>query len=164
MTTRMAEMAGKLQDGHVKAEMGLATLARIELLLELMSQQVESDPAMLCVTDDDAPPQVLTKDFPYEGSVRAILLRSPIAQMPIAPASGGLLFDTNVNRLGGMLVNKAVVGLTIFFCEVGPTAGDGSIWIPPNGTWDFKLGNLLWCGHIFGVPDSGNVNVAACEF
>lgn len=165
MATRMAEIAGKLQDGHVKGEMALATLARIELLLELAAGQTESDPAMLCVTDDEAPPQVLTKDFPYEGSVRAIVQRTPNApKLPAVALASGLLFDSNVNRLGGFLVNKSTVGLTLFFCnETGPQSGDGSIWIPPNGNWDFKLGNILWCGHVFGVPDSLSVNIAAVE-
>lgn len=163
--TKMADMAQQMQDGHRMGTMALGSLAQIEHLLTLLTMQDESDPAMLCVTDDEAPPQVLTKDFPYEGSVRAIVQRTPnAAKIPAVALASGLLFDSNVNRLGGFLVNKSTVGLTLFFCnETGPTAGDGSIWIPPNGNWDFKLGNILWCGHVFGVPDSLSVNVAACE-
>lgn len=165
MATRMAEMATNLQDGRVMGQRAMATLERIELLLEQAAGQTESDPAMLCVTDDEAPPQVVTKDFPYEGSVRAIVQRTPVAVRVPPLGVEGLLCDVNVNRLGGTIVNKAAAGLTIFFCnEAGPQAGDGSIWIAPNGTWDFKLGNLLWCGHVYGRPDSGAITVAGCEF
>lgn len=164
MATRMADMATSLQDGRVMGQRALATLEQIELLLTMQAQQTESDPAMLCVTDDEAPPQVITKDFPYEGSIRAIVQRTPNAPKIPAAAGDGLLYDANVNRLGGLIVNKAAVGLTIFFCnETGPGPGDGSLYLTPNGSWDFKLGNLLWCGHVYGRPDSGTISVAGCE-
>lgn len=165
MATRMQEMAESMSGTAQKADRGLASLARLELLLELLLQQFEGDPALVCVVDDEAPPQVISKDFPYEGATRAIVQRTPLAppsQVPPASAGSVLLFDVNVNRLGGMIVNKSTVGLTLVFGREY-RAGMGMIWLAPNGSWDFKLGNLLWCGHVLGIPDSLAVSVAGVE-
>lgn len=128
-------------------------------LLDALRHEMASDPGLLAPSDGAVPAQAISKDFPFPGATRVIVKRTPIGPNP--PAAGtGLLWEDNVNRLGGTVVNKATAGLTLYLSDqVRP--GTGTIWLAPNGgSWDFRLSNVVWCGNVYAVADTGAVNVA----
>lgn len=153
---------GQAMEGLSMARQAQASLVMVEATLERILNELKSDPAVLCITDG-SPPEVITKDFPFPGSTRAIVRRSTIG--PNVPVAGsGLLWEDNANRLGGIVTNKAAAGVTLFLAD-GPRIGAGSVYLPAVAagmaySWNFLLGALVWCGNVWAVPDSGAVNVA----
>lgn len=139
----------------------LALIGENNDLLAAIVGALDARPDMLAITDDG--PTLVSKDFPYEGAVRAVVRRTATGANQPAAGVPGLLFGTNVNRLGGSVVNKGAAGVTLYLAS-GALAGSGTVWLSPNGgAWDFKLSDAVWCGNVYAVADSGNVNVAAAE-
>lgn len=157
------QMMGEgISEARQKADDMLACLHQSQYFLELILNQLAASPDTLALTDG-SPGQAQTKDFPFPGAKRAIVKRQPVAPQAI-PAGSGLLFAENVNRLGGIVVNKAAAtGLTLVLAD-GNDSAPGTLWLAGNGgTWDFRLSGMVWCGNVFAVPDAGNVSVAAAE-
>jgi hypothetical protein len=138
----------------------LASMAQVEQLLSEVIAQLAASPAMMSVSDDN-PREVTTKDFPFMGATRVLLARTPQAPQQVTTAQG-LIFASNANRVGGAIVNKAASGVTLY---LGTQAGaaTGQIWLAPNGSWDFLLSGLVWCGNVFAVADAGNVSITGAE-
>lgn len=158
MTPQVPGMAGLVAN---RIDQHMAAMQEQTLLLQAILNQTAGDPAQLALTDG-APGLALTKNFPYEGATRAILTRTPQAPHGVSGANG-LLFDADSNRIGGQLVNKASAGLTLFLSDQARSA-TGTLWLAPNGgSWDFRLSGAVWCGNVFGVADTGNVNIAGAS-
>jgi hypothetical protein len=135
-------------------------MAELERLLAELIAQTAGQTAMLSISDDN--PTEISKDFPYGGAVRVLLRRTPQAIQQQA-GTQGLILASNPNRIGGQLVNKAANGVTLFLAAFANPAA-GQVWLPPNGgTWNLRLSQMLWCGNVFAVADTGNLSIIGAE-
>lgn len=160
MAPQVPGMAGLVAS---RIDQHLAAMAEQTAILEALLNQMASDPAQVALADTNNR-LAMTKNFPYEGATRAIVGRTPQSGAAVNGSASGLLFDLNVNRMGGIIVNKAAaVGATLFLGAVN-SAAVGQVWLAPNGgTWNFQLSGLCWCGSVFAVADSANLSLASAE-
>lgn len=124
-------------------------------LLEAIERILRSQPESVAVSEK-APLPHLQPDFPFEGSSRWLLPRVASGgsfELSAAPAT--VLAD-NANRLGGTIVNAGEEPATLYLCDAEAAArpaGVGRIVLIAGGSWDLRLGNLLWCGSVSGVGE-----------
>lgn len=133
----------------------VAALERIATdLADLIAETAAGADLILVSPAAQAP--YLVKDFPFDGARRGLVRRESNGPAnTIVTVAGVLLYDADVNRLGGILRNTdAVNGITLWLAERAQGAR-GSVWLAPNGSWDFKLGELLWGGAVFAVAAAG---------
>jgi hypothetical protein len=133
----------------------------MDLILEALDTRVEE----LCIVDGNVEPG-LQKDFPVKGAQRWIINRTPDGRnMPLASGEKTLILPFNVNRLGGTIVNSGERPVTLYLASLaGLGAGTATIVLEANGgSWDFRLGNLFWCGNIVAIANGGNSELSIAE-
>lgn len=125
-------------------------------------RQLAAQPGVLAVSDETAPPGIVA-DFPVDGAERLIVQRAATQLSVEASTTLQLALPSNVKRLGLTIVNRGTVGATVCLSDNSGAAGQG-IWLAPNGgAWDGRLGNMLWCGNISLIADSGTTDVSVVE-
>lgn len=148
-----------------------AELAETNRLLRGMLTQDRAGIEQLCVTDRE-PAQATMENFPTVGARRLIVRRQGAGGL-FALAAGVPLavLQPNENRLGGTIVNAGAGAVTLFLAGDLLTPGGGSplaqgapqIQLVANGgTWDLRLGNLLWCGSVIAQA-AANSSVTVVE-
>lgn len=106
-------------------------------------------------------------DFPVEGGTRWIIPRLATGGKFVVPTELVSLLHANNRRLGGTIVNAGEHDVWLF-CASSKTAatqqGIGPIFLKGGGgSWDFRLGSLLWCGSLCAVAEGGESVVAVVE-
>lgn len=136
-----------------------------ELLLRILNEQ-RVDPTQICVTDRE-PAQDSMVNFPVPGTRRRIVRRTGQGGIAVLAANTPVeLCHANEARLGGTLCNYGTNSATLYLCELGmvqesETQGYPTIVLPAATSWDFRLGTILWGGHVVGVSTGGtNVSIA----
>jgi hypothetical protein len=146
-----------------RADSALERLNEVmDLILEALDTRVEE----LCITDQANEPG-LQKDFPTPGSQRWIINRLATGgNFAIGEADSDVL-QANSNRIGGTIVNK---GSKPVLLTLAPAAaaksqdGLAEIWLAQEGgSWDFRLGNMLWCGSISAKAEGGETALKVVE-
>lgn len=135
--------------------------------LGLLVEAADTSTMQLAVTNVGDDP-ALQKDFPTPGSQRWIVHRLATGGTLLLPA--GVPTDAlgpNVNRLGGTIVNwgTTVVVLTLANAATD-VAQEGLAEIvlnPEGGSWDFRLGNLMWCGAVSAESLVGEGKLSIAE-
>lgn len=132
-------LAGEVADGME---------AQTSILHQLL-EAIDTGAEQVAITDEARDP-VLQKDFPVEGISRWIIHRLATGgAFPIKLARSDIL-STNANRFGGTIVNSGSNAVVLFLGSTKANEpGLAQIWLGANGgSWDFRLGNMLWCGNI----------------
>lgn len=144
-------------DGHqVAAAVELNQQTR--LLTALLSQQ-RAGPLEIAV-GDFSQRELVMDSFPVAGSRRALVFRSGAGTdnvpVPAAPA-GVLVLPENAGRLGGAIVNSGAAPVILYLTvNAAPTPGAPAIWLAASGgSWDFRLGNVLWSGNVSAAGQGG---------
>lgn len=141
------------------------TLDRLDQVMDLILEALDTRVEELCIVDGIMEPG-LQKDFPVKGAQRWILNRTPDGRnLPLVAGEKTLVLPANVNRLGGTIVNMGEKPVTLFLANLASLgAGTATIVLFANGgSWDFRLGNLFWCGNIVAVANGGNSELSIAE-
>lgn len=134
-------------------------------LLDLILEALDTGASQLCISDV-APQPGLQKDFPVMGAQRWILERTPDGRdLPLVAGEDTEILPANVNRLGGSIVNRGEKPVLLYLAKASQKgAGTATIYLAANGgSWDFRLGNLLWCGSITANAQGGVTTLSIAE-
>jgi hypothetical protein len=154
-------------NGHPDPAAVAATVetSRHVALLGAILAAVRSEVLEIAVADAQYRDMVLDQ-FPVAGSKRVIAYRtgSGFDSLPV-PTSGTTVVGANAARLGGTIVNSGANAVILYLCPTGrATAGAPAIWLAGNGgSWDFRLGNLTWCGSVTAVAQTGASSLTVAE-
>lgn len=105
-------------------------------------------------------------NFPVAGAKRVIAQRNGAGyDFFSVPTTGALVLSVNEGRLGGQIVNSGANAVVLYLWANGAAgAGKPAIWLAPNGgSWDFRLGNLTWCGSVSAVAQTGASTLSVAE-
>lgn len=108
----------------------------------------------------------MLEDFPAPGSKRLLVHRTGNGNdVAAVPTTGVLALQGNTARLGGTIVNSGANAVILYLCGAGvATPGAPAIWLAANGgSWDFRLGNVLWCGNVTAVAQVGASTLTIAE-
>ncbi len=124
-------------------------------LLREIATTLRVNPPSLAITDESAPP-ILNTDYPVKGSSRHVVPRKPVGGLVEVPNISEFVsaLIANSNRLGGTIVNRgpADVLLVLAPFQEASTVAQGPIFLTGDGgSWDFRLGPLLWCGSVSAI-------------
>lgn len=131
-------------------------------LLERLATQEGPGLQTLAVTETEVGGGI-EADFPVPGSRRWIIPRVATGGRFKIPNSLVTLLEANNRRLGGTVVNVGEIDVELILAN--PTtataqAGLGSIFLRAGGgSWDFRLGSLMWCGSVCAkaLAEAGSV-------
>jgi hypothetical protein len=135
---------------------GPALLDKANNVLDLILEALDTRVEQIAVTDVSTDPG-LQKDFPTPGSQRWILHRTPDGRTLALPTELTDVLPANVNRLGGTIVNSGAKPARLYLATVSTkNAGSAPVWLgAEGGSWDFRLGNLLWSGSVCAIALGG---------
>jgi hypothetical protein len=140
-----------------------AVLEQLQLLVEGQDTNV----LQLAITDINADPG-LQKDFPTPGSQRWLIHRIATGgNVELKSEAIEDVADFNPNRLGGTIVNWGETVVVLFLALASTAKSQGGIaqvvLEPKGGSWDFRLGNLFWCGSVSAKSLAGAGKVSLAE-
>lgn len=147
---------------HVAQAMELGEHSK---LLRALLAEARTNPIDIAVADSQHREMVLDQ-FPVTGSKRALVYRTGSGFDGLAvPTTGVLVLGSNVARLGGTIVNLGANAVILYLTSTGvQTAGAPAIWLAATGgSWDFRLGNVLWCGSVSAVAQTAGTTVTVAE-
>lgn len=110
--------------------------------------------------------QMVLDQFPVAGSKRVLAYRTGAGSDGIAvPTTGALVVVANEARLGGRIVNAGTNNAVLYLTDRPvPASGAPAIYLPSaGGAWDFRLGNLTWCGNVSAIALTGASTLTVAE-
>lgn len=140
-------------------------LSRLDEVMDLILEALDTRVEQLCVTDVSSDPG-LQKDFPVRGAQRWVIHRLAVGGVrELVAATPTDVVAPNVNRLGGTIVNQGATTVVLTLASAAADVaqeGLAEIVLTPNGSWDFRLGNILWCGTISAesLAGAGKITIA----
>lgn len=134
-------------------------LDRLNEVMDLILEALDVRTEQICITDQSPEPG-LQKDFPTPGSQRWIINRLATGgNVEIPEAIDTDVLVGNPNRIGGTIVNKGAKPVLLTLAKANAAKaqeGLAEIWlVAEGGSWDFRLGNLLWSGSISAKAEGG---------
>jgi hypothetical protein len=150
----------------VAAGLGEQTPLLAAILAELRSGALETS-----VSDARGREMILSK-FPITGAKRALVYRTGAGNDAIAvnaatyaTAVPALVMTANEARLGGRIVNTGAAAVTLYLTERPvPVVGVPAVWLAGSGgSWDLRLGNVVWCGNVSAVAATGTSTLTIAE-
>jgi hypothetical protein len=140
-----------------------------QTIIELLQQAaVESGDGLqtLAITEDEVRGGI-EEDFPVEGARRWMIPRLATGGSFTVPLTLVKLLDSNNRRLGGTIVNKGANNISLILAPpltAGSQLGLGEVWLRAlGGSWDFRVGSLLWCGSVCARAEGGESTVTIAE-
>ena len=134
------------------------------LLRKLLQAEQAPGTVRLCVTNND-PPETIVHNFPVEGATRLVVRRTGSGgTIPIAATTPVKVATASDSRLGGYIVNAGATAVTLSLTDnpTAPQAGVPQIYLPPNGSWDFRLSGIVWQGDVTAYS-TGTSTVTVAE-
>lgn len=116
--------------------------------------------------------QMILDQFPVAGCKRLLAYRTgngtdaaAVATATYAAPINGLVLPANEARLGGAIVNTGANPVNLYLTDRPvPVVGVPALQIQgTGGSWDFRLGGLLWCGHVSAVAVTGSSSLTVAE-
>lgn len=148
-----AQVAANVEAGRHSALLGA-------ILTALRSESLETAVA------DFQHRQMVLEGFPVTGSKRVLVYRTGSGNdnLPV-PTTGVLVVQSNSGRFGGTIVNSGASTVILYLCSAGvATPGAPAIYLAANGgSWDFRLGNMLWCGSVSAVAQGASSSLTVAE-
>lgn len=132
-------------------------------LLASILERLSNDQT-IAVSDSKAPIGPLDH-FPSPDA-RRYALRRPSTGGQKALSAGVItdIVEANYHRLGGTIVNRGAVPVTLFLANAARASGEGGVGqlylVQNGGSWDFRLGNLLWAGSVAAIAEAGASTLA----
>jgi hypothetical protein len=115
--------------------------------------------------------QMVLDQFPVAGCKRIIAYRTgngtdaqAVATATYAAPINGLVIPANEARLGGAIVNIGTVAVNLYLTDRPvPVVGVPALQLAAGGSWDFRLGSLVWCGNVSAVATSTTSTLTVAE-
>lgn len=115
--------------------------------------------------------QLVLEEFPVARSRRVIARRTGNGVDNLAVTAGfpaTHVIESNAARLGGAIVNSGSAAVVLYLAHKGDllTNGEGwpAIWLAAaGGSWDFRLGNVMWCGSVAAAAATGGSVLTVAE-
>jgi hypothetical protein len=116
--------------------------------------------------------EMVLDQFPVVGSKRILAYRTGNGSDAAAVGTGtaaapinGLVLSANEGRLGGQIVNTGTNPVILYLtARPVPVPGVPAVFLAASGgAWDFRLGNLLWCGNVSAVGQGGTSTLTTAE-
>lgn len=166
MAIKLGPSADQIAEGYELVNRHLANQETTnQLLLDIINS---SGPGVqtLALTEREAGGGIEI-DFPVEGGTRWIIPRLATGGKFTIPETLVKVLDANNRRLGGTLVNAGEHDMWVT-CAGAHTAasqaGLGTIFLKSGGgSWDFRLGSILWCGSVCAFTEGGESTLAVVE-
>lgn len=156
----MASGNGTSDPGSVAAAVGLAreTMLLASILSELRSGVIE------VAVGDMKHREMILDQFPVAGSKRVIAYRTGGGfDFLSVPTAGTLALAANASRLGLTLINSGTSAIVLYLSDA-LRPGVPAVWLAANGgSWDGRLGNVLWCGNVFAVAQGATSTLSGGE-
>jgi len=140
-------------------------LSETNALLRRLVGQERARIEQLCVTDRE-PAQGDMNNFPAPGARRLIVKRTGSGgSFALTAAAPVEVVRGNEARLGGQIVVSGAGAVVLYLGADLLTPGGGTplsegvaqIWLNANGgSWDFRLGDLTWCGRVVAVAQAAS--------
>lgn len=169
--TAQRDRAGAPPAGADPWHLLLAGLGETNGLLRELLAQESADISELCVSDRE-PPEQLMANFPTRGVQRMIVRRPGSGgSYPCAAGTPVPVLQPNENRLGGNIVNSGANAVTLYLAadllEPGtstPIQGAPQLRLNGGGSsWNLKLSDVLWCGSVIAIADTGGSTLSVAE-
>lgn len=154
---------GTPDPSHVAVAAGLGEQTPIlaSILAELRSGVLQIGAA------DVRARELVLDQFPVPGSKRVLPYRTGNGSDGLAIGTTGLtlVIAANEGRLGGMIVNAGANAVILYLTERNaPAEGIPAIWLAASGgSWDFRLGNVLWCGNVSAIAITAASSLTVAE-
>lgn len=143
---------------HRTTERHVSKLEEVRLLLENTALEVAVG---------GSPNEREVHDSPVRGKTRLSISDRRVTGndgLTLTAAAAALLVVPELpGRLGGSIVNSGANPVTLYLSAPGRAqTGVGALWLAANGgSWDFRLGNVLWCGPVSAISALGTTLVFA---
>jgi hypothetical protein len=135
-----------------------ARMVGIEELLRRIADQSSAGVQSFAVSDGEVQGDGLEVDFPVVGAKRWLIQRTARGGQIVLPniAEYVDIAPTDNRRVGGTLVNRGEADAVVVLAPAAQAkaAGGalGTVFLAAGGgSWDFRLGPLLWCGSICAI-------------
>lgn len=137
-----------------------AVSAVIERLDRLIGYSADYSPD---VAFGGASIQETLNNYPVAGKKRVVTSSRGRGGIFSATASVQDLVKFNSGRTALSLVNVGTVGCYVYLARAGEASNGGVFtgYIGPNGSWDGKVSDALWCGHVSVQAASGETTTLA---
>jgi hypothetical protein len=139
-------------------------------LLAALLAEARADTLDLAVGDFNMQ-ETMLEHFPVAGIKRLCVRRTGFG-FPSYPVTTTptLAVPYNEGRLGGSIVNTGTNPVLLYLTAqeldvtVQPEAGIPCIWLAGSGgSWDFRLGNVLWAGSVTVAATTATSTLAIAE-
>lgn len=157
-----------------------AQMANVQAAVELAEQTAVLH-ALLAATRagvlniavaDNIQSELVMNEFPVSGAKRVIARRYGNGSDSFAvPTTGVQILPVNEARLGGVIVNAGANPVILYLtsqttsAQSLPFKGKPALWLAASGgSWDFRAGNVTWCGAVFGVAQTAGTTITVAEF
>lgn len=158
MAMKLGPSAEQIQEGYELVQRHLDNQETTNQLLLDIANASGPGVQTLAITEHELGGGIEV-DFPVEGGTRWIIPRLATGGSFAIPTELVTLLSANNRRLGGTVVNKGEHDITLFLAgarAAGATSGIGEIFLKNSGgSWDFRLGSLLWCGGVSAISPEG---------
>lgn len=152
-------------------------LPGIRLLLEAILTSRRYDIVDL-VVGRFAYQEMVLEDVPGPGARRILVDRQGQGQAALAVPSGTVtpVLPVNEARVGGEIVNWGATNVALYLCDAGDIGGVGNALSPQaanrpalvlnagGGSWDYRLGNILYGGAVQAAGIAGATTLSVAEF
>lgn len=146
------------------AQVGMATeLSKHTPLLGAILAQLRTDVIQVAV-GDVVRREMVMDNFPVAGSKRVIVRRTGNGwdNQAVPTAPGVLLLGANEGRLGGSIGNTGANAIILYLSDA-QREGVLALYLAAGASWDFRLGNLLWVGHVWATAQTSASTVCGGE-
>lgn len=162
--------ASPLQGTPTNPPLDSRELRRHRTLLEALLAQARSGVLEVAVTDAERR-QLVLDQWPVVGAKRIVAYRTgngsdsvAVATATISTPATQIVLGGNEGRIGGQIVNNGSNAIILYLTDRPvPVEGVPAIYLAAaGGSWDFRLGNVLWCGNVSAVAQTsaGTLTIA----
>lgn len=153
---RLGPSAAQMAEGYELVERHLGNQETTNQLLLDIANASGPGVQTLAITEHELGGGIEV-DFPVEGGTRWIIPRLATGGSFVVPVELVTLLHANNRRLGGTIVNRGAKNIMLFLAgknTASASQGIGQIWLKAEGgSWDFRLGSLLWCGGVSAIAE-----------
>jgi hypothetical protein len=144
----------------------LAAAAAELKVLEAIRDALRGSAVNMAISNHVTEPVTLT-DFPFAGAIRWLIPRQATGgRLAVEEAVQVRALEHNPSRIGGTIVNVGEKEVTLTLTDRLGAAlpGQGQIGlVAGGGSWDLRLGNMLWCGSVAAAGVGGNSTLTVVE-
>jgi len=157
----MAGSNGSIDPSNVAVASGLG---EVTVLLAALLAEARSDTIEVGVSDAYGR-EIVLDQFPVAGAKRVLAYRTGngFDAFNAVTSPGSLLLPANEARLGLIVVNTGANAVILYLADQ-PRKGAVAVWLAAGGgSWDGRLGNVLWSGNVYAVAQTGATTLVGGE-